>query len=391
QSFIDTLGVISSPASPLKGFLQAVATNTDLLAPDTSPAAQAAGAAAKLADAKLSALKRIIGPGPQGVAPPGTRVTQYFAPIRQLVTGPPGQAPIDQMLAALAQQYQRLLATGSGVGQQSALDPQAQAATRNARQSLALLAKQLPAPLGNLVTAVSVRTASIVGSEARGELDQLYAGQVVRDCTDLVGGRYPLDPSSATDAAPADFAHVFGPGGVYDSFFREHLAPLVDMSHSPWRWRAGAAAASASMLRQFERAQRIRDVFFGAGSQMPQVRFSLTADTLDPTVTAFRLSLDGQSFQYAHGPVRSVAMQWPGASGQAAFEFDSPGGPIPGPAFQGPWAWFRLLDRARITPLSGSRYRATFTAGGKSMTVILDAASIRNPFGKDVVAGFRCQ
>lgn len=391
QSFIDTLGVISSPASPLKGFLQAVATNTDLLAPDTSPAAQAAGAAAKLADAKLSALKRIIGPGPQGVPPPGTRVTQYFAPIRQLVAGPPGQAPIDQMLAALAQQYQRLLATGSGVGQQSALDPQAQAATRSARQSLALLAKQLPAPLNNLVTAVSARTASIVGSEARGELDQLYASQVVRDCTDLVGGRYPLDRSSSTDAAPADFAHVFGPGGVYDSFFRNHLAPLVDTSRSPWRWRAGAAPASASMLRQFERAQRIRDVFFGTGSQTPQVRFNLTADTLDPTVTAFRMSVDGQSFQYAHGPVRSVSMQWPGTSGQAAFEFDSPGGPIPGPAFQGPWAWFRLLDRARITPLSGSRYRATFTAGGKSMAVILDAASIRNPFGKDVVAGFRCQ
>jgi type VI secretion system protein ImpL len=102
------------------------------------------------------------------------------------------------------------------------------------------------------------------------------------------------------------------------------------------------------------------------------------------------MSVDGQSFQYAHGPVRNVSMQWPGTSGQAAFEFDSPGGPIAGPAFQGPWAWFRLLDRARVEPLSGSRYRATFTAGGKSMGVILDAASIRNPFGKDVVAGFSC-
>ncbi|MGH8294296.1 MAG: type VI secretion system membrane subunit TssM, partial [Steroidobacteraceae bacterium] len=391
QGFTDTLGIISSPASPLKGFLQAVATNTDLLAPDTSVAAQAAGAAAKLAEAKLSTLKSIIGPGPQGAPPPGTRVTQYFAPIRQLVSGPPGQAPIDQMLAALAQQYQRLLATGSGVGQQSALDPQAQAATRNARQSLALLARQLPAPLDNLVTEVSVRTASIVGSEARGELDRLYATQVVRDCTDLVGGRYPLNPSSPTDAALADFAHVFGPGGVFDSFFRDHLAQLVDTSRSPWRWRAGAEAGSAALLRQFERAQRIREVYFGSGSQLPQVRFNMSADTLDPTVTAFRLSIDGQSFQYAHGPVRSMSMQWPGTSGQAAFEFDSPAGPIPGPAFQGPWSWFRLLDRAHVTPLSGSRYRVTFSAGGKSMSVILDAASIRNPFGKDVVAGFSCQ
>ena len=102
------------------------------------------------------------------------------------------------------------------------------------------------------------------------------------------------------------------------------------------------------------------------------------------------MSIDGQAFQYAHGPVRTFSMQWPGTSGQAAFEFDSPAGPIAGPAFQGPWALFRLLDHARVQALSGSRYRATFTAGGKSMGVIVAAASIRNPFGKDVAAGFRC-
>ena len=390
QGFIDTLGVVSSPASPLKGFLQTVASNTDLLAADTSAAGKATSAAASLADAKLNALKKILGPGPQGAQPPGTRVTQYFAPIRQLVAGAPGQAPIDQMLAALAQQYQRLLGTGSGVGQQSALDPQVQAATRDARQSLTLLAKQLPAPLGNLVSDVSVRTASIVGSEARGELGRLYASQVVSDCSALVAGRYPLDPASASDAAPGDFAHVFGPGGVFDSFFRDHLAQLVDTSRSPWRWRAGAAAGSAAMLQQFERAQRIREVFFGTGSQTPQVRFNLLPDTLDPTVTAFRMSIDGQPFQYQHGPVRSVSMQWPGSSGQASFEFDSPSGPVAGPAFQGPWALFRLLDQARVEPLSGSRYRLTFSAGGKSMSAILDAASIRNPFARNVAAGFRC-
>ena len=213
---------------------------------------------------------------------------------------------------------------------------------------------------------------------------------MVSDCSALVAGRYPLVPTSATDAAPGDFAHVFGPGGVFDSFFRDHLAQLVDTSRSPWRWRAGAAAGPAAMLQQFERAQRIREVFFGTGSQTPQVRFNLLADTLDPTVTAFRMSVDGQSFQYQHGPVRSVSMQWPGSSGQASFEFDSPAGPIAGPAFQGPWALFRLLDQAHVESLSGSRYRLTFNAGGKSMSAILDAASIRNPFARNVAAGFRC-
>lgn len=390
QDFINTLGVISSPASPLKGLLRAVAANTDLLQPAASPAGKAAGAAAALANAKLDALKKIIGSGPQGAPPPGTRVTHYFAPIRALVAGPPGQAPIDQMLAALNQQYQRLLTTGSGVGQQSALDPQVQAAMRQAKQQLALTAQQLPAPLGNLVAQVAVRTASIVGSEARGELAQLYQTQVVSVCNELVGGRYPLEPASATNAALGDFAHVFGPGGAFDAFFRDHLAPLVDTAHTPWRWRQGAAAGSAAMLAQFERARRIRDVFFGSGATLPQVRFHLLPDTLDPTVTSFRLNVDGQTFGYQHGPVQSFSMKWPGSVGEASFEFASPAGPIAGPALEGPWAWFRLLARARIERLSGTRYRVTFTAGGKSMSVLLQADSIRNPFGQDAAMGFNC-
>ncbi len=390
QEFAETLGVISSPASPLKGFLTAVADNTNLLQPDTSVTGQAASAAGALADAKLGALQRIIGGPPQGAPPPGTRVTQYFEPIRRLVEGPPGQAPIDQMLATLNQQYQRLKSTGSGVGQQSALDPTVQAAVRDAKQSLALVAKQLPAPLGNVVAEVATRTASIVGTEARGELARLYATQVEQDCQDLVAGRYPLDPSSPTDAALGDFARVFGPGGVFDAFFRDHLAQLVDTSRSAWRWREGAAAGPVSMLQQFQRARRIRDIYFGAGAQTPEVRFNLIADTLDPTVTRFSLDVDGQSFEYRHGPVQSRSMKWPGSAGEASFLFDSPGGPIPGPSRQGPWAWFRLLDQAHIERSTDSRYRVTFSAGGKSMRVILESASIRNPFARNEAAGFRC-
>ena len=390
QAFADTLGVIASPASPLKGFLIAVSNNTNLLQPDTSLTGQAASAADSLANAKLGALQKIIGGPPQGAAPPGTRVTNYFAPIRQLVDGPPGQAPIDQMLASLNQQYQRLKSTGSGVGQQSALDPSVQAAVRDAKQSLALVAKQLPAPLGNVVAEVATRTESIVTTEARGELARLYATQVEQDCQDLVGGRYPLDPTSSTDAALGDFARVFGPGGVFDTFFRNQLAPLVDTSRSPWRWREGAAAGPAAMLAQFQRAQGIRDVYFAAGSQTPEVRFSLIADTLDPTVTRFSLDVDGQAFDYRHGPVQSLSMKWPGSAGEASFLFDAPSGPIPGPSRQGPWAWFHLLDQARVERSTDSRYRVTFNASGKSMRVILEAASIRNPFARNVAAGFRC-
>ncbi len=391
REFADVLDIISSPASPLKGFLNVVAANTDLLKPDTSAAAQASGALDKALDAKLGGLKKVLGAPPEGAAPPGTKVTTYFEPIRKLVEGPPGQAPIDQMLTGLQQQSQRLQKTGSGVGQQSALDPSVQAAVGDAKRSLDLMAKQMPAPLGNIVSEVAQRSESIVNTEARGELARRYAQQVVSECHERVEGLFPLSPASATDVKLEDFTRVFGPGGVFDTFYRENLAPLVDTVGTQWRWRDGATPGPAAMLQQFQRVQRIRDTFFAPGARGPEARFSLLADSLDGSVARFTLNVDGQPFEYRYESPRPRAITWPGSSGDASFAFeDRTGRPIPGVSFQGPWSWFRLLSQAQVERESDTRFKVTFSASGKTMRVILDAASVRNPFARNELAGFRC-
>jgi type VI secretion system protein ImpL len=391
REFADVLDIISSPASPLKGFLTVVANNTDLLKPDTSVAGQAGTALDKLADAKLAGLKKILGEPPPGAAPPGTKVTAYFEPIRRLVEGPPGQAPIDQMLASLQQQARRLQTTGSGVGQQSALDPAVQAAVADAKRSLDVMAKQMPAPLGNIVSEVALRSEAIVGTQARGELARRYAQQVVSECHERVEGFFPLNPNSPTDAKLEDFSRVFGPGGVFDTFFKENLAALVDTSGAHWRWREGAAAGPPGLLEQFQRVQRIRDVYFAPGGRGPEAKFSLLADSLDGSVTRFTLSVDGQPFEYRYESPKSRPMSWPGTTGEASFAFeDRSGRPIPGPSFQGPWAWFRLLAQEHIERDTETRFKVTFSAGGKTMRVIMETASVRNPFARNELAGFRC-
>jgi type VI secretion system protein ImpL len=386
QEFASMLGTISSPASPLKGFLNTVASNTNLLEPDTSTAGKVAGAL----DARLEGLKKVMGQDPVGAAKPGERVAAHFEPIRRLVDGPPGQAPVDLMLAKLNQQAQLLQSTGSGVGQRSAGDPAVQAAVSDAKRTLDQISKELPAPLGSLVSQVAMRSESIVTTEARGELARRYAEQVVRECHDLVEGRYPINPRAESDVALSDFGRVFGPSGVFDAFFRDNLAALVDTSGTQWQWRAGAASGPPSMLQQFQRVQHIRELYFKPGAQTPEARFTLLADTLDASVVRFKLDVDGQPFEYRHGPVQTQAMSWPGSTGQASFGFEDRSGPIPGVAQQGPWAFFKVLDQSQIERISDLRYRVTFSAGGKSMRAILEAASIRNPFGRNELSGFRC-
>jgi type VI protein secretion system component VasK len=49
-----------------------------------------------------------------------------------------------------------------------------------------------------------------------------------------------------------------------------------------------------------------------------------------------------------------------------------------------------LLDQAQVKRVSDTRLDVTFTASGHAMQLTLDAASIRNPFVRDELAGFRC-
>ena len=133
-------------------------------------------------------------------------------------------------------------------------------------------------------------------------------------------------------------------------------------------------------------------MYFRPGTQTLETRFKLTADSLNPAATRFTLDLDGQRFEYRHGPQQSLPLVWPGGPvGQAAIVFEARTGGGPNVVRQGPWAWFRLLDQARSKPVSDTRMQVTFAAGDHAMSVMLDAASIRNPFVRDEIAGFRCE
>lgn len=389
----DLLGVLSSPASPLKGFLTAAADNTNLLKPAEKPAAGAVGAAAEGLASKAAQLANVLGAPPPGAEEPGAAVSKHFESIRSLVQGPPGAAPIDAVLGRLAQTHTQLQSMGSGLGDTSALDALVKSGQADALKSLQQQARQLPEPIGAMVAQIGARSESIAMGQARGDLSRRYEEQVLRECRELVEGRYPLDRSSANDVPLQDFGRVFGHNGTFDTFFRDNLAALVDVSRTPWSWRAGAGAigGSQAMLRQFQQARRIRDVYFKPGSQAPEARFTLTPGTLDAAVTRFNLELDGQRFEYRHGPQQSSPMTWPGgAVGQAAIVFEAGAGSSPSLVRQGPWAWFRLLDQAQVKRASDTRLDVTMAAGGRSMQLVLDAASIRNPFVRDELAGFRC-
>jgi type VI secretion system protein ImpL len=217
----------------------------------------------------------------------------------------------------------------------------------------------------------------------------------VSECTLIVGNRYPFFRDSTVDVPLVDFGRLFGHGGVYDAFFKKELADFADTSKSPWQWRTDvsgeAVGGSAAMLRQFEAAQAIRDMFFRSASQDPELRFTATPFALDTGAQRVTLEIDGQTATYFHAAPRDVLMTWPGPKpGTAAVTFEERSGRGANIVREGAWAWFRLMDAAQIQPETEIRYVATFAQGGHEARVTLAAPSIRNPYAKNHLQTFRC-
>jgi type VI secretion system protein ImpL len=385
----DMMALLASPSSPLKRLLVVVDDNTNLLKARTGPADKVNAIKTSVA-ASVQTLEQTFGGAPQSV-PAGTRVTQHFKALHKLIDGPPNGAPIDQTMQAIGAIQQQLAAAGGAVGQGSVLTQVAAPAQAAAAAQLRVAAKLLPQPIAGIVAQIGSESQAETIGQASEELGRRYETEVAGECRQLIANRYPFAAGSG-EVALADFARMFAPGGVYEKFFNDHLAQLVDTTRDPWRWKEGAVGiGSNDMLVRFQHVDRIRQVFFRPGSQLPEVRFSLTPDSLDAAVRRLAIDIDGQSVDYRHGPTRSQSLTWPGpAPGQASVLFEETNGAGPNRAYKGAWAFFHLLDDAGLQPQSETRYAVTLGAGARSARVMLDASSVRNPFGRNELRGFRC-
>jgi type VI secretion system protein ImpL len=388
------LGLIGGPTSVLRGFLATVEANTNLTKP--LEGAPDASSLASAAQKYINPLTKMLGGGKAapGGPTPAERITAHFASINALVAGPPGNAPIDGVTAQIAQIQQKISGMGTGVGETNPLDALSKSGQGGALKSLQFQASTLPQPVGAIVADVGGRSEVLAQDQARGELDQRYREEIIKPCEQITAGRYPFSIASGIDVPLADFGRLFGVGGIFDVFFKENLAPLVDVTRSPWVWRAGGsgpAGASSPMLRQFELVGQIREKYFGPAGQSPEQQFTLTPGELDVNAARFTLEVDGQSLDYRHGPIRSVPAKWPGPSpGSASVAFEDATGARPNLTFQGPWAWFRLLDAGSVRAESDVRFTASFQVAGHRAAVIVEPTSIRNPYQTPLVRQFRC-
>ena len=178
-------------------------------------------------------------PGQQNPADPNAPrieniVDERFVGLRSMVTAPAGggKAPLDETVGLIAEANIMLTAADSALKGGSA-PPPSPVPTR-----LKAAAAMSPEPLRTMLDDLGSSSARVSQGAMRQNLGMEVRSQVGEFCNQAVAGRYPLDRNSSRDATQADFAMLFGPGGKIDQLFQQKLAPYVDTTTRPWKFRA---------------------------------------------------------------------------------------------------------------------------------------------------------
>lgn len=376
--------ILAGAPYPIESLARAVSDATSLAAAPTPPGgatAATAVASATVTEALATTLPVDVGALPD----PYAGLREALGPQEK---NPSQVAAMQPLIEALYAQLSRAASSTAEVAAIFNVDGKLTAAN----QALVVEARRLPPPVDQWVGGLAASVDALAVKTARASLQATWAADGGRVCEEAIAGRYPFDRSTDRDVAMDDFVRVFGPTGIFDTFFTTKLAPFVDVSTSPWTWKGsfGTTGDTSDALKQFEAARKVKQAFFPAAGQ-PAVTLNITPVSLDDRANAVIMEIGNDRVVYFHGPIRPKTIVWPSREGTALSRvIFQPDGWDKAISRSGPWSALRLFDLAEKTPVSDDRFRATFGEGGKTAVFEVQVGSILNPFATDALTAFRC-
>ncbi len=399
QTASENLKDLSSADSSMKRLLNAIVHETELTrSEDDGGKAPPAGASKLLS--KLGKIGKLAKKGVKLMPAPGSKsevdlsgalVAEHFKPIKAAIAEVDGQPPaLNDAVAALTALSNMLQTVSASPDAQDAIKRQGGLAELTG--AVARQAATLPDPLDDWLAGIAGDTSGLTTEAVTSELNAIWRADVLPFCQAALTNRYPFVPESAIDVNVVDFARIFGPGGLIDSFINNHLISYIDVTRHPWQWRSDIRLDS-SALAALEQARLIRDSLFPGGAG-PIMTFTLEAKDLSPTVGRMTLNVDGQSLSYFNNPTRPQPMTWPGKDGTGvitlAFQ-PIDGSPEVMVSETGSWALLRMLRAGRLTRTElPELYRLRLAAQGHYADFELRAASVANPYDLKMFARFTC-
>ncbi|KZS55081.1 type VI secretion system membrane subunit TssM [Rhizobium anhuiense] len=384
----ETTRILAGKPGPVETITKSIVATTDL----RGPGAEIASAASDSLPASTTALAS------------AANAPDPFGRLREALKAPAGQSPpaeqpkdaprseigqLEPILQRVQEQLSRATTSTAEVAKVFDVDSQ----LTDANQDLLQQARKLPAPVDSWMAGLAADVGSLAVKSARSRISDAWAAEGAGFCSNVITGRYPFDRKSPRDVAMSDFIRLFGPEGLFKTFFKEKLEAFVDTSASPWGWKGtfGAASIPSTAIAQFENADKINRAFFPAGSDNPSITINVKPVSLTEAASAVMLEIEGERVVYFHGPIQSKSITWPSteASNASRLAFQ-PGGWQQALTENGDWSPFRLFDDADIAIQGDDLFRAKFQQDGQAAEFDVQFGSVLNPFRLEALGAFSC-
>jgi len=280
----------------------------------------------------------------------------------------------------------------------------------NAISSLMSYAQTAPQPLNRWLQTLASETWKVILGTAHGYISSQWQEQVYNPCNAAMSGRYPIAIDSNEDVSMTDFSEYFKPGGTVDKFNSAYIKPFVNISNG-WSSKSldhYSMAFSSNAIGQIRKAQLIKNIYFHSNPGSPSLSFQMRPDRMNKTDERFVMEYGDKRISYSHGPKFWTTFKWTGAAdnGRIRMYFEDLSGKQHSVAYEGPWAFFRLQDQAKLSRMASSNtFLATYHISDGSASELapmtrdsrnhwinyeIKPSSINNPFDKNLLGSFRC-
>lgn len=281
----------------------------------------------------------------------------------------------------------------------------------NAISSLRAYAKSTPKPVNRWLTTLADESWRVILRSAHQHVNSEWRTRVYGPYVQALAGRYPLDSSSKEELALLDFVEFFKPGGTIDLFHQEYVKPFIN-TRQGWRNRGidnHSIGLSQKTINQIRTALSIKNIYFRATPESPSLDFQLKPHFMRKNDARFMLEVGESRLSYSHGPKFWKTLKWSASDDQNRVRiiFEDLNEQQHSRTFEGPWAWFRLLEESELTRTSASNiylvsFRISNARAGRSeispmrttvehkVTYQIKTKSIHNPFKNNLLGSFRC-
>lgn len=374
-------GAFTRVPSPLKKILSEVRRNTTF-AGGVAAAIQR-GTDNQLGRMRVGGYIRDMEKGRATGMDAGAEIAGAFEEVNLFTGDEKGQGGVDRFVSALekavtasfAADPRRMIGGSSGAGDQLAV----------ANADLMAAASSPPGLIASFIQTAAGRGAAVETDIKVSAVSRDYARKVLPDCRATTEARYPFDRNARENASAQDMDRVFGRGGTIDSFVTQ-VQSLIEIGPI-WRWNSAntvAAAFNPESPAQFAKAGEIRDLInIGLPLQVSLLRMGSGVTGVEVTSNDTTRSFAGttappQPLQWSMRGLQQAAVVLQTASGEQRI------------SDTGPWALFRVMERATERRNDGAAIRFTFGSGATSATLLVRLPTARDPFSRTDLWSFRC-